>query len=56
MLSFQQIIDNLLNYWITKGCLQMHAYDMEMGAATFHPATALKAIEKNLESSLYSTL
>lgn len=53
MLSFQQIIDNLLNYWITKGCLQMHAYDMEMGAATFHPATALKAIGKKPWKAVY---
>ena len=53
MLSFQQIIDNLLNYWKTKGCLQMHAYDMEMGAATFHPATALKAIGKKPWKAVY---
>ena len=53
MLSFQQIIDNLLNYWKTKGCLQMHPYDMEMGAATFHPATALKAIGKKPWQAVY---
>ena len=53
MLSFQQIIDNLLNYWKTKGCLQMHPYDMEMGAATFHPATALKAIGKKPWEAVY---
>ncbi len=53
MLSFQQIIDNLLNYWKTKGCLQMHPYDMEMGAATFHPATALKAIGKKPWKAVY---
>ena len=31
----------------------MHAYDMEMGAATFHPATALKAIGKKPWKAVY---
>lgn len=44
MLSFQEIIDNLQNFWKEKGCLQMQPFDMEMGAATFHPATTLRAI------------
>lgn len=44
MLSFQEIIDNLQNFWKERGCLQMQPFDMEMGAATFHPATTLRAI------------
>ncbi len=44
MLTFQKIIDNLQNYWRDRGCLQVQSYDMEMGAATFHPATTLRAI------------
>ena len=47
MLTFQQIINNLQNYWIEKGCLQVQSYDMEMGAATFHPSTSLKALGKD---------
>ena len=46
MLTFQDIITNLQKYWTQKGCLLLQPYDMEMGAATFHPATALKAIGK----------
>ncbi len=53
MLSFQNIIDNLLNYWKEKGCLQIQPYDMEMGAATFHPATALKVIGKKPWSAVF---
>ncbi len=46
MLSFQQIVDNLQKYWEKRGCLVIQPYDLEMGAATFHPATTLKAIGK----------
>ena len=46
MITFQKIIDNLMNFWKQQGCVQIQSYDMEMGAATFHPATTLKAIGK----------
>ena len=46
MLTFQQIISNLQKYWSNVGCLVLQAYDMEMGAATFHPFTSLKALGK----------
>ena len=48
MLTFQEIIDNLNSYWKKKGCIQIQSYDLEMGAATFHPATVLKVMIKNL--------
>ncbi len=44
MLTFQEIIINLQNFWMEKGCLLFQPYDMEMGAATFHPQTALKSL------------
>lgn len=47
MLTFQQIISNLQNYWSKQGCLVMQPYDMEMGAATFNPFTSLKALGKD---------
>ena len=47
MLTFQEIISNLQNYWSKKGCLVMQSYDMEMGAATFNPFTTLKALGKD---------
>jgi len=43
-LTFQQIILTLQQYWADRGCVLMQPYDMEMGAATFHPATFLASI------------
>jgi glycyl-tRNA synthetase alpha chain len=42
--SFQGIILNLQNFWAKQGCAIVQPYDMEIGAGTFHPATALKAL------------
>jgi len=53
MLSFQQIIRNLQNYWETKGCLIIQPYDLEMGAATFHPATTIKALGEKPWKSVF---
>ncbi len=43
-LSFQDIILNLHQFWAKQGCVILQPYDMEMGAGTFHPATALRAL------------
>jgi len=53
MLSFQQIINNLQNYWEKKGCLIIQPYDLEMGAATFHPATAIRALGEKPWKSVF---
>ena len=42
--SFQKIILTLQDYWSGKGCAPLQPYDMEVGAGTFHPATALRAL------------
>jgi glycyl-tRNA synthetase alpha chain len=44
MLSFQQIILTLQNYWAQQGCALLQPHDMEVGAGTSHPATFLRAI------------
>ncbi len=44
MLTFQQIILKLNQYWDRQGCVLLQPYDMEMGAGTFHTATFLRAI------------
>lgn len=44
VLTFQQMINQLQEFWGNKGCLVMQPLDIEVGAGTFHPATFLKAI------------
>ncbi len=44
MLTFQQIILRLQEFWDQQGCALLQPYDMEMGAGTFHTATFLRAI------------
>ncbi|HEY0412305.1 MAG TPA: glycine--tRNA ligase subunit alpha [Allosphingosinicella sp.] len=42
--SFQSLILTLHTYWSRQGCLILQPYDVEMGAGTFHPATALRSL------------
>jgi glycyl-tRNA synthetase alpha chain len=44
MLSFQQIILRLQDYWDRQGCALLQPYDMEVGAGTSHTATFLRAL------------
>ena len=44
MLTFQQIILALNQYWDRQGCALLQPYDLEVGAGTFHTATFLRAI------------
>ena len=44
MLTFQQIILNLQEYWSKQGCALLQPYDMEVGAGTSHTATFLRAL------------
>jgi glycyl-tRNA synthetase alpha chain len=44
MLTFQQIILTLQNYWAAQGCALLQPYDMEVGAGTSHTATFLRAL------------
>jgi len=44
MLTFQQLILKLQDYWGKRGCALLQPYDMEVGAGTFHTATFLRAI------------
>ena len=47
--DFQSIILNLQSFWANKGCVILQPYDLEVGAGTFHPATTLKSLEKNID-------
>ena len=42
--SFQALILALQRYWAEQGCVILQPYDIEVGAGTFHPATALRAL------------
>jgi len=53
MLTFQQIILQLQNYWDSKGCALLQPYDMEVGAGTSHTATFLRAIGPEPWSAAY---
>ena len=44
MLTFQQIILRLQEYWSERGCALLQPYDMEVGAGTSHTATFLRAL------------
>lgn len=51
--SFQDMILTLNKFWKKKGCILLQPYDIEMGAGTFHPATALKALGKKTWKAAY---
>ena len=44
MLTFQQTILTLQDYWGSHGCALLQPYDMEVGAGTSHTATFLRAL------------
>ena len=44
VLSFQQIILALQDYWDKQGCALLQPYDMEVGAGTSHTGTFLRAL------------
>ena len=35
---------SLQKYWAKHGCVILQPYDLEVGAGTFHPATALRSL------------
>lgn len=44
IITFQDIIMKLQQYWIDKGCVILQPYHTEVGAGTLHPATVLRAL------------
>ncbi|HTP45416.1 MAG TPA: glycine--tRNA ligase subunit alpha [Casimicrobiaceae bacterium] len=44
MLTFQQVIASLQQYWGRQGCALLQPYDIEVGAGTSHTATFLRAL------------
>ena len=44
MLTFQQLVLSLQDYWGRQGCAILQPYDMEVGAGTSHTATFLRSL------------
>jgi glycyl-tRNA synthetase alpha chain len=44
VLSFQDLILRLQQYWGEQGCVILQPLDVQVGAGTFHPATFLRAL------------
>lgn len=44
VLTFQDALRRLTEYWAAKGCLVWHPYNVEVGAGTMNPATFLRVL------------
>ena len=52
-MRFQDVIMTLHKFWSDYGCVIHQPYDMEVGAGTFHPATALRVLGPEPWKSAY---
>ena len=53
MLTFQDLIAKLTNYWKEQGCLLQQGYDLEVGAGTFNPNTFLRCLGPEPYNAVY---
>ncbi|MFQ5345921.1 MAG: glycine--tRNA ligase subunit alpha [Mariprofundus sp.] len=53
MLTFQDLILTLQQFWAKRGCVVQQPYDSSMGAGTFHPATFLRVLDDKDWSTAY---
>lgn len=44
MVSVQDVVMRLKQYWMEQGCLVVEPYDLEVGAGTMHPMTFFRAL------------
>src|ERR1700744_1200957 len=44
MITFQQLLQRLSQFWEKKGCILHLGHDVEVGAGTFNPATFLRCL------------
>ncbi len=56
MLTFQELILNLIKYWSDLGSCHIQSLDLEVGAGTFHPVTFLNALKGNFAFYSYIQL
>ena len=43
-MTFQELLMSLERFWANQGCLILQPFDVEVGAGTMHPATALRCL------------
>jgi len=53
ILTFQDLIFRLQQFWADRGCVVLQPLDMEVGAGTFHPATFLRAVGPETWNAAY---
>lgn len=53
MITFQELIKRLTDFWEKQGCVIHQGYDLEMGAGTFNPATFLRSLGPEPYSTAY---
>ena len=53
MLTFQDLVFKLQKFWSENECVVIQPYDLEMGAATFHPATCLRSLWEKPWKTVY---
>ncbi len=51
--TFEEIITKLSNYWMQNDCALLQSYDLEMGAGTLSPHTALRVIDNKPWNACY---
>ncbi|MBS1705101.1 MAG: glycine--tRNA ligase subunit alpha [Armatimonadetes bacterium] len=44
MVTFQELVRRLNDYWSSQGCAILQPYDVEVGAGTKHPSTSLRVL------------
>jgi len=53
LVTFQDLIAKLSEYWSKKGCAILQPYDVEVGAGTFHPATFFGSLGPSYWNAAY---
>lgn len=53
MITFQEMIAKLTQFWAEQGCVVHQGYDLEVGAGTFNPATFLRCLGPEPYSAVY---
>ncbi|MCP5509114.1 MAG: glycine--tRNA ligase subunit beta [Chlamydiales bacterium] len=53
MISFQEMVARLTQFWTSQGCIAWQGHDLETGAATFNPATFLRALGPEPFNAVY---